>query len=122
MVFKTVEDVDGNISRRLTQVIGREDDLMVMSDGSKRRPDVFDTVLENYSHIFQYRIVQHSLYFFEILIAADETYLMTIRNELLQNLKERFPIGTEFEIKHVDQIKPDQSRKLRMFISKVQTG
>lgn len=120
--FQYVEDDDGNISRRLTEVIGREDDLVIMPDGSKRRPAMFHSVLKNYKNIFQFSIVQQSLNFFEIFIAADETYVVAIRDKVLQKLKEKFPPTVKFEINHVDQIKPNPSGKLRKFISEVRTG
>lgn len=120
-VFQNVEDDDGEVSRRLTQIIGRDDDLIVMPDGSKHRHNVFNPILRGYSNIYQYRIIQRSLSFFDIFIAADDAYLVTIHDEILQNLKNEFPPGVKFEIKQVDQINPDPSGKLRKFVSEVRT-
>ena len=78
--------------------------------------------LRCYSNIHQYRIIQRSLSSFDIFIAADETYLIKIHDEIMQNIKKEFPPGVKFKIKHVDQINPDPSGKLRKFISEVRMG
>lgn len=118
-VFQYVECGDGDISRRITEIIGREDDLVVMPDGSKRRHNMFNSVLKNYKNIFQFRIIQRRINFFEIFIAAAETYVASIHDEALQKLQRKFSPGVDFEIHHVDQIKSDPSGKLRQFISEV---
>jgi len=120
VVFDNSEDKNGNLSRRLTQVIGRDNDYVVLPDGTRRLVhDYLIPLMSKFSDIKQFRIVQRTINLFQILVIADTAYLLSIRNDLLHQLQERFPPTVRFEIVSVDRIEPDHSGKIRMIISEV---
>ena len=105
--------------RRLTQVVGRTNDLAVLPGGEFCTRLPFDVALKKFDEIRQYRIVQHTPELFEILVAADTDYLECIRGDLLRRLQEHFPPTVTFEIIGVQRLDPDPTGKLRVLISEV---
>lgn len=118
-VFEYADGVNGNGSRRLTRIIGREDDYALLPDGTRRPFHDFYEVMDKYADIMQFRIVQRTRSQFQILIVADSSYLLRIRDDLLYRLQEKFPGMVNFEIVQVEQISPDSSGKIRMLVSEV---
>ena len=117
-VFQDVKDGSGNTVRRITRIFGREDDYIVLPNGSRRPYNDINRIISSYSDIFQYRIVQRERTKFKILVVADTSYLVGIRDDLLCRLHEKFPT-VNFDIFQVKRIEPDPSGKLRKFISEV---
>jgi phenylacetate-CoA ligase len=118
-VFKSADGLNGKSSRRLTRIIGREDDYATLPDGTRRPFHDFYEVMDKYEDIVQFRIVQRTRGLFTILIVADTSYLLSIREDLLHRLQEKFPPTVNFEITQVEQITPDTSGKIRMLVSEV---
>ena len=75
--------------------------------------------MTRYENIYQYRAVQKKKDFIQLYIATDDDYLKSIRDDMLHRLYEDFGSDIRFEIVRVDNIDPDPSGKLRMFISEI---
>jgi phenylacetate-CoA ligase len=107
--------------RRLVTIIGRQDDLAVLPDGTLCTRPQRVAQIRKYDGILQFRFIQKAPDLFRILIVADTTYLEGIRDELLGWLQGTFPPEVRFEIVQVDQIEPDASGKSRALISEVKS-
>jgi len=119
VLFNRGDGISGSTSRRLTRIIGREDDYALMPDGTRRPFHDFYEVMDKYEDIIQFRIVQRTRSLFQVLIVADTSYLLSIRDDLMHQLQKRFPPAVSFEIAHVERIEPDPSGKIRMLVSEV---
>jgi phenylacetate-coenzyme A ligase PaaK-like adenylate-forming protein len=106
-------------TKKITRIIGRDDDYAVLPDGSRRPFHDFYEIMDKYDNIMQFSIIQRTRSRFEVLIVADETYLSSIHDALLHNLQQKFPPTVTFEIMKVDQIQADPNGKTRMLISEV---
>ena len=119
VVFKE-EQVDGRKRRRITRIIGRDDDYVLLPDGRRGTFDVFAEVIDLYEGITQFRIIQKSPSFFQVLIAADRDYLAAIREDLIRSLEAAFIPGVRYELTPVDRIGADPNGKTRLFICEAQ--
>ncbi|MFC2169343.1 phenylacetate--CoA ligase family protein [Acidobacteriota bacterium] len=119
----TVEQESGfdtDFRRKIRQIIGREDDIGLLPDGTRFYYHEFDMVLSKYEEISQFRILQQTRNLFKIFIVADTSYILDIHDDIISQLKRRFPPVAKFEIVQVERITPDLSGKLRMFISELE--
>ena len=119
VVFHDVKGGDGRPERRLTRIVGREDDYVTMPDGTRCTFDAIYEALDRYHRISQFRIIQRSRSLFQILVVAPGSYVSDIRDDLVRALKAEFLPGVSYEILPVDRIPPDASGKTRIFISEV---
>lgn len=117
VVFEYGDDVNGNPIRKLSQIIGREDDFVLLPDGTQRSAFYLFKVIYKYEGIVQFRVVQRTRSSFDILIVADTSYFLSIRGELMQRLQQNFPPTVSFEIVQVDEILPDPTGKIRTLVS-----
>ena len=113
------QEMPGQDGMRITKVIGRDDDLAVLPDGSTRPFHDFYEIMDQYQQINQFRVVQKTMNLFEILIAAKSSYFDACKKEILDQLHRSFPANCSFKLTRVDSIEPDPSGKLRMLISEV---
>ena len=120
-VFERSESTDGSRQRRITRIIGRDDDHAPLPDGTRRPYHDFYEILHHYEEIVQFRVVQKTRALFHILVVADPSYLLHIENGLMQQLQAAFPTTVRFEIIAVDRIEPDPSGKLRQLVSEVES-
>ena len=67
----------------------------------------------------QFRFVQRTKSLFQVLIVAETSYLLRIRDDLIRQLHKKFPPIVRFEIIQVERMEPDPNGKFRMFISEV---
>jgi phenylacetate-coenzyme A ligase PaaK-like adenylate-forming protein len=118
-VFEYVDSENGTSSRRIKEIVGREDDYALLPDGTRYSFHIFVTVMNMYEGITRFRIVQKTQGRFEIRIVADADYIASIRDDLVQHLREEFPLTVSFEVVQVDHIDPDPSGKSRMLVSEV---
>jgi phenylacetate-CoA ligase len=118
-VFEYRKDLDGNTQRRLTQTIGRENDYALLPDGTKRPYNDLTKILEKFGDIRQFRIVQQKRSLFQISIAANTSYFLSIHDDLMRLLQKKFPPTVSFKIAQVEKIEPDPSGKMRSFVSEV---
>lgn len=105
--------------RRLARVLGRADDFVVLPDDSLRSWHDFYEIMDKFTGIKQFRVVQSSRLAFQISIVADSDYLHTIHSTLLHAFHQHFPPTMDFEIIPVTHIPPDPNGKIKMFVSEV---
>jgi phenylacetate-CoA ligase len=111
---------NGSERRRITRIVGRDTDTVLLPDGTRRSFHPFSDILHDYDGIVQARVVQKTRALFHILVVADPSYLLSVRDGLSRQLQDAFPPTVSFEIIPVDRINPDPSGKLRMLISEVE--
>ena len=107
--------------RWITQIIGRDCDVVQMPDGTRRSFQSLADIMHENDGIQQFRVVQKTPALFHILVVAAPSYLLQIENDLMQRLHGRFPNTVRFEIIPVDHIEPDPSGKLRWLVSEIET-
>jgi phenylacetate-CoA ligase len=120
-VFEDRETSDGRTCRCITRIMGREDDFALLPDGTKRPFHSFYEVMHHYEEIVQFRIVQKTQGLFHILIVSAPSYLLSIQDDLLAQLRRAFPPSVSFEVIPVDRIEPDPSGKIQMLISEIES-
>lgn len=105
--------------RHIRNIEGREDDCAILPDGSRVPFHPFYEVMDRYLAVRQFRVVQKERDAFEVTVAADQDYFVSISDELKGNLMQQFPQGIRFDVHRVEAIGPDPTGKLRMLISEV---
>lgn len=123
-ICQKLNDSDSGTVLRLTKIDGRDNDAVLVPEGSPRplHPLDFQKVMNSYQQIHQYRVVQKTNQQIQILVSAEPGYFDKIRGPIQSSLQEHFPSEFNFEIRRVESIQPDPSGKLRMFISQVNSN
>ncbi len=106
--------------RRLERVIGRDNDIVTLTNGKKLQGRFFYNLLSHYQGIYRFRAVQKSLNKFEIYIQANSDYVRSIEHELIKFLQEKTDHGCDFLIIQCDQLHPEKNGKFRTLISEIQ--
>jgi len=117
VAFREQQDEDVHKWRRITRIVGRDDDYVVLPDGRRCGFDAIYQVIDGYHGITQFRIVQRSRSLFQILVAADGAYLASIREDLVRRLEAAFVPEARYEVVQVNRIEADPNGKTRIFIS-----
>lgn len=120
-VFEYRDGTDGNPQRTLAQIIGRDNDYALLADGTRLPPHDLYKVIAKYEDIAQFRIIQKGQSLFHILIVGDTSYFLSIRDDLIHRLQEKFPPTVGFEVFQVERIEPDSHGKIRTFVSEIET-
>ena len=121
-IFEYADNLNGFRTRRLTKIIGRDNQFATLSDGTMLSNHDFNVVIEDYNRILQFRIIQKEADFFRILIAADMDYYNNIKDDLLDDLnkiKGKLKVNLVIEIVRVDKIEPDETGKIRTLVSEL---
>lgn len=113
------QNAHGETVRVIDRVIGRQDDLAYLPDGS------FLTFLDFYGLHYGYdglqhmRVTQCAPLSFLVEVVADPDYFQSIRQDLAQRLGQVSKLPLAFDLKRVERIAPDPGGKLRMLISTI---
>lgn len=118
-VYSTNKNKREEHVRRIQKIIGRDDDYVTLPDGSRRSFHDFYEIMDKYQEISQFRIIQEKIDLFKIIIVSDASYILQIKDNLLNQLQEKFSTSIHFEISLIDKIPPDPSGKIRMLICNV---
>ena len=119
-ITKTFAGTDGKPERRIAKIIGRDDDQVILPDGSIKPCAVFYVILHEFQGIMQFRVIQKTKSHFQVKIAASHSYFNEIYNQIMNYLYNSFPKYCQFDLLRVDSIEPDPNGKLRIFISDLQ--
>jgi phenylacetate-CoA ligase len=119
VIFEYDVNSNGYPERRLTKIIGRDDDYVRLPDGKGIHAQILYKVVARHENIMQFRIIQKNLDLFEILIVGDTSYFLSIRDEILKEFQLKFPPTIKFDVVQVDRIDPDPSGKLRTVVSEL---
>lgn len=120
VVFKEAENKEASPLRRLTKIVGRNEGFISLCDGTKRSSLDLTSIVQSYSQIFQYQIIQVSHNLFQLLVVADSAYLKSIHDQLLRKLNEKLLKLARFQIFQVDRIEPAASGKTPRLILKAE--
>jgi len=118
----SIETVNGQ--RTITNLVGRQEELAILPSGKKAPGDtVFYYVFKEFSGVFkyiqEYRVIQKSLYSFEIQMVTSTLPKKTEQNYLKRTIENYLEKGLNIEIKIVDSIERTRLGKFRRFISEV---
>lgn len=118
-VCESTKDEAGKTHKRVTKILGRDDDCALLPDGTKRPFHIFYEIMDRYENLRQFRVQQKRKDFIQLYVATSGEYLRSIIDDMLEKLHERFSSDIRFEIVRVDKIDPDPSGKIRMLISEI---
>tara|TARA_R110001599_G_scaffold276025_1_gene477277 strand:+ start:6432 stop:7733 length:1302 start_codon:yes stop_codon:yes gene_type:complete len=107
----------------IDEIAGRNNDWILLRDGSRRTFAPFWNVIRRYPQILQFRVVQESLSLLRLLLVRNpQRPVEDIELKLLGELiKETAAEGVHFQIEWCDKLPPDPNGKLRVLISKVES-
>jgi phenylacetate-CoA ligase len=119
VLFKE-EEQGGRKRRKITRIIGRNDDYVLLPDGRRCTFDALYEVFDEYQGVTQFRIIQKSRSLFQVFIVAESSYFSAIREDLIRSLEAAFVPGVRYEVTPVDRIEADPTGKTRIFICEAQ--
>lgn len=118
-ITDTIIDSKGAPEKIISKVLGRDDDRIILSDGTTRPFHDFYEIMDRFNEIMQFRIIQKTKSYFQIKVVTEENYFKEIYNQIMDLLYIKFPKCCKFELLRVDLIEPDPNGKLRMLISEL---
>jgi phenylacetate-coenzyme A ligase PaaK-like adenylate-forming protein len=121
VIFEDSVDVNGEAIRKIVKIVGRDDDVAVLSDGRLITWKEFYEALDVFLGLSQFRIIQTTFDNFEILLATDKAYFDQYQGEIIERLKAFCGVNLSYALKLVDSIPQDPNGKIRFLISKVTT-
>jgi len=122
VIYEVNHNCCGCSTRRLTKIIGRDNQFAKLSDGTMLSNHDFNVVIEEFYKIIQFRIIQKESDYFQILIAADVDYFNNIKDDLLNDLNKirtKVKVNLVIEIVRVEKIETDENGKIRTFVSEL---
>jgi phenylacetate-CoA ligase len=111
--------VNGKPEIRISKIIGRDDDHIILPDGNIRSFHDFYEIMDKFQGIIQFKIIQKTNSHFQIKIAAQNNYFNEIYNHIMASLYANFPGYCKFDLLRLDSIEPDPNGKLRMLVSEL---
>ncbi len=104
----------------LRSVVGRENDLVRLPDGSLHGSPVFEMIMERRAEVLQYRIVQSVPDELDISIVARKgSDGETLTARIIADLEREFSPALRYRVHHVPRIAPDPGGKLRALVSRL---
>jgi len=103
----------------ISKILGRDDDQVTLPDGSTKTFHEFYIIMNKYTGVTQFRVIQKTKSYFQIKVVTDNNYFKEIYNQIMDSLYLRFPKSCRFNILRVGSLEPDLTGKLRMFISEL---
>jgi phenylacetate-CoA ligase len=120
VTLKVIKGSDGKPLKRISEIIGRDDDYIIFPDGSVKTAYYFSYgIARQFDGIRQFKVIQKTKNYFQIKIAANPEYFAKIKDQFIDFLYTRFPKSCYFDLLRVDFIEPDPSGKIRMFVSEL---
>ena len=116
------EDKDGEIKTKILKIIGRDEEKIILRNGTMQSFHNFDQTIKKYEGIFQFRVIQKAVDYFLLYIFTDNDYFDSIKDPILKELEEKFPKYCKFDIFRTGPMKPDPNGKLRRFVSEVKSS
>ncbi|MGR9117303.1 MAG: phenylacetate--CoA ligase family protein [Gammaproteobacteria bacterium] len=113
-------DKDGRGLHVIEEVVGRSTDFLVHQNGSIVHALAAIYILRETLGLEQFKIIQHDINQFEILIVTNSLWNSSSLALINQKFKLRFGNECNIDIQTVDRILPEASGKTRQVVSKVQ--
>jgi phenylacetate-CoA ligase len=102
----------------LRSIIGRENDLIRLPDGSLHGSPVFEMVMERQAAVLHYRIVQSAPDALDIyIVARKDSDPGVLAGRIVGDLEREFSAALCYRVHPVPRIGPDPSGKLRALVS-----
>ncbi len=103
--------------------VARTSDLVVLPDGRRLDFSAVDDVLDDLVlagfPLHQYRVVQHALDAFEILLATPAPLSRDVEDDLRRRLRMALNYPVHVDVRRVAEIPPDGTGKRRRFVSRL---
>lgn len=119
VVYRYREAPGGERLRFIERIVGRQDDICQLPNGSSLSFLDFYDLRYMFPGIRQFRVTQHMPLEFIVEIASEAAYFDSIHDELVRRLAKLSPLALAFDVCHVERIDPDPAGKLRMLVSRV---
>ena len=103
----------------VTEVLGRSTDFIVRSDGTIMHALAVIYVLRAVAGVGEFKIVQHSLHDFEVLVVPNAGWQESGRVEIETGLRKRLGDDIRIDLRLVESIPAEASGKHRYVISRV---
>ncbi len=113
-------DKDGRGLHVIESVAGRSTDFLIHQNGSVVHALAAIYILRETSGVEQFKIIQHAINEFEILIVSNAFWDSVSLAIIEEKFRARFGDACQAHIQLVDQIPPEASGKTRQVVSKVQ--
>lgn len=105
---------------KIKKIRGREDDWVLLPDGSKIPFHPFYEIMEKRNEVIQFRIIQNSISEISVQIVLKNRVKQTdFKNQLIEELRSQISNEILFNVEFVEQILPDPNGKLRMIVSRI---
>ena len=117
--IKVIADYDEKPVRRISEIIGRDNDYIILESGKKLFFSYFYNVIFKFNEIWQVRITQKTKTFLEVKIATSQDNFSKIEAKIKAQLTKNFPERCFFYLTRVDYIEPDPNGKLCMIVSEI---
>lgn len=113
----TLEKNNSGIFRQVTEIDGRKEDFIVLSDGTKigRLDHIFKDIID----VKEVQIRQNTINEIEVLIVKANTYTSKVEKQIRDEFDERLAGRLAINIKYIKEIPKTNSGKLRFVVSTV---
>lgn len=103
----------------IAEVLGRSTDFVVRADGTIMHALAVIYVLRAVVGVAEFKIVQHSLHDFEVLVVPNASWQESCRKEIESGLYKRLGDDIHIDLRLVDSIAAEASGKHRYVVSRV---
>ena len=120
VTVKIITASAGKPEKRISQIIGRDNDYIILPDGSIKTSFYLTyDIARKFDGIWQFKIIQKTKTYYHIKIAADQDYFAKIEELFVDLLYTKLPKNCNFDLLRVDFIEPDPSGKIQIFVSEL---
>jgi len=118
-VVFTESNIDRGGRRRIQHIIGRDNDYVILGDGTRCSFIPFYEALDVFTELKRFRIVQVEPDLIDVLMVASKDYFDEIGPQVIPRLQHLCGPRPEYRLRLVEEIPRDPSGKIRMLVSNV---
>jgi len=108
----------GRTFRRISELEGRTEDILVLPDGGFLHPRAIWQVLKDERDILQYQLIQHELHRFTLdIVTTEESHFSTIQHRVSGELRTLLGPAAQIETKYRPDIIRRSGEKFRAVVS-----
>ena len=112
----------GRTFRRISELEGRTEDILVLPDGGFLHPRAIWQVLKSERDILQYQLIQHELHRFTLeIVTTHESHLSAIQDRISGRLEALLGQTARVKMNHRPDIIRRSGQKFRAVVSRVET-
>jgi phenylacetate-CoA ligase len=117
--ISTEPDKDGRGLHVIAEVLGRQTDFLVRSDGTIMHALAAIYVLRAVDGVGEFKLIQHDTRNLEALVVPNARWAAAMEQTILAGLQQRLGKDVRIEVRLVDDIPPEASGKYRYVVSHV---